>query len=65
VNLAYALGRDGFRSIDLLDTQTGFVFVEMLASQSGTFVIWPDERLAAVYVIQLVRMIDLVIRWLP
>ncbi len=60
MNLADPRGRDGFRSIDLFDAQAGLVFVQMLAGQARLVVLWPYKRLAAVHVIQPVRVRDLV-----
>jgi hypothetical protein len=60
VNLADPRRRDGLRSINLLDAQAGLVFVQMLASQAGPVVVGPYKRLAAVHVIQPVRVRDLV-----
>ena len=60
MNLADTCGRDCFRSINLVDVQAGLVLVEVLANQPGPLVVWPDERLAAVDMIEPVRVVNLI-----
>src|SRR6516225_3575558 len=60
VNLAYALGLDCLRSINLLDLQACLVVVEVFAHEPAPFVVWPDEGLPAAHMIEPVWVINLV-----
>src|SRR5215831_4282350 len=60
MNLADTHGGNRLGAIHFLDAQTGFVFVEVLALEAGALVVWPDEGLAAVDVIQTVGVWDFI-----
>jgi hypothetical protein len=55
MDFAHPRGCDGFGSVDLFDPQAGLILVEVLTGHAGAIVVAPNERLAAVRVIEPVR----------
>src|ERR1700756_1513503 len=60
VNLAHTCSRNCFRSINLLDSQAGFILVEVFFHQARLLVVRPDKCLPAVHVIQAVCVFNVV-----